>query len=298
MIGRSTQCSGWWGGYDQARSPCLSVTLIALTFLALFTCSVATAAEPPTRPPTPIPLLDPSALKTYIAAHPNAQIIDVRPASKYQAWHVPGSMNLPLHTIKAMGYLKSRPLILMNEGHEADSLSAEARNLWQLGFQDLSVAELGARGSQSRSGSGARTPSLPLSPTIAELTPQQWSQAQAAGAQRWVVIEPTPAANDSADWVQRLRDAVKSKPEAKRAMILTSEGYGHTEIEAEFGRIGGLIQPVFFVEGGMKAYQSYVERQVGMTHRREGRMTERTLVKFGNVSGAQTIGGGCCGGRR
>lgn len=61
-------------------------------------------------------------------------IIDVRNKEEFEKFRIPGSLNIPLFAIKTKGFLKSKHLILINEGYDYTYIEEECRNLKKAGF--------------------------------------------------------------------------------------------------------------------------------------------------------------------
>ena len=62
-------------------------------------------------------------------------LIDVRNPEDFERLHIPGSLNLPLHAVKTKVFLKSFPIVLINEGFHYSPLQSECRQLTDLGFK-------------------------------------------------------------------------------------------------------------------------------------------------------------------
>jgi rhodanese-related sulfurtransferase len=66
-------------------------------------------------------------------------LIDLRDGKAFQRYHIPGSLNMPAHTLKTKTFLKSRNLILVNEGHKYKMLETLCLNLREAGFSKVSI---------------------------------------------------------------------------------------------------------------------------------------------------------------
>ena len=56
-------------------------------------------------------------------------IIDVRPAASYDLGRIPGSINLPLHTLPTKSFLKQQPILLVGDGRHFMALEQMATRL-------------------------------------------------------------------------------------------------------------------------------------------------------------------------
>ena len=77
-------------------------------------------------------------------------LIDIRSAPDYAALHIPGAMNIPLHFIKTKPYLKSAPIVLVDQGLSLHRLAPACRELRKQGF-DARILD-GGMNSWSKSG--------------------------------------------------------------------------------------------------------------------------------------------------
>lgn len=60
--------------------------------------------------------------------------IDVRNPEEYIKIHIPGSMNVPLYSIKTKPFLKKTPIVLVNNGFNYNRLENECKKLKESGF--------------------------------------------------------------------------------------------------------------------------------------------------------------------
>ena len=62
-------------------------------------------------------------------------LVDIRGKDQFKTVSIPGAINIPLYAIKTKIYLKSQPLILINEGYHYEPLERECAQLRKAGFQ-------------------------------------------------------------------------------------------------------------------------------------------------------------------
>jgi rhodanese-related sulfurtransferase len=62
-------------------------------------------------------------------------LVDVRSREDFERLHIPDSVNLALYAVKTKTFLKSAPLVLVNEGFRYSELENECRRLMERGFQ-------------------------------------------------------------------------------------------------------------------------------------------------------------------
>ena len=110
-----------------------------------------------------------------------ALIVDVRRSEQYQAFHIPGSLNLASYSVKSKPFLKNKRRILVNEGHYHSHLDDLCDQLRSAGFKDVAVME-GGLFAWSQAGYGLQGDRLEilalnaLSPAdfIASLSERNW----------------------------------------------------------------------------------------------------------------------------
>lgn len=79
-------------------------------------------------------------------------LVDVRGQAGYRLARIPGSLNLPLFTVKTRSFLRSKRVILVNEGCEHDGLLAECDRLAAAGFLAPRLLDGGVRAWQQAAG--------------------------------------------------------------------------------------------------------------------------------------------------
>ncbi|MCJ8503061.1 rhodanese-like domain-containing protein [Desulfatitalea alkaliphila] len=68
------------------------------------------------------------------------QLIDVRSLEEFQRFRIAGSIHMPLHTIRTKPFLKSKPIVLVNEGFSIRHLADACETLNRQGFQATILA--------------------------------------------------------------------------------------------------------------------------------------------------------------
>jgi len=79
--------------------------------------------------------ISPDAVFYKLKQKQKITIIDVRNPENFERLHIPGSLNIPLHAVKTKAFLKSFPVVLINEGFHYSPLLSECRQLVDLGFK-------------------------------------------------------------------------------------------------------------------------------------------------------------------
>jgi rhodanese-related sulfurtransferase len=201
-------------------------------------------------------------------------LVDVRPINLYVQVHAKGAQNVQPFPLEARLDLKSRSIILIGAGANDPSLSSRIDHLKSLGFKDVRFVTGGLRSWQMAGGllEGA---ALPQSANLALLSPSEFYADQKGGAS-WLVINvdeagvkeafPTiypiknlPLKGSPSSFAKALRSA--STSQNFYVLITSSIGTGYDQIETALrGNKFGL--PVYYLEGGSRAYATYVQQQM------------------------------------
>jgi rhodanese-related sulfurtransferase len=83
----------------------------------------------------PALLISVAELRKTISENKNVLVIDVRKPEDFEKIRIPSSMNMPLFSVKTKQYLKSKQLILVNEGYNYSQLEPECIGLRKAGFK-------------------------------------------------------------------------------------------------------------------------------------------------------------------
>ncbi len=239
--------------------------------------------------------------------------VDVRMPEQFRLGHIPGSLNMPLHTVKARSFLRSNRVILLNEGHDDRTLLGECLNLQGLSFTNVQVL-LGGLGQWRRSG-GTLEGEHPTSAALGEISPRQFQQVSPDPG--WLIVNLTDNENEalateasanlalsiSADPsrtqtdLQHLLSIRGGARSPRRLLLVTSSGADYSEVEHILS--GFHDAPVFYLSGGMDAFRDYERRQAATQNRHlvTQSNSENSPTRF-NSSSTPGMFSGCCGGKR
>ncbi len=73
-------------------------------------------------------------------------LVDVRSVGSFNKIRIAGSINIPLYAIRTKTFLKSKPLVLVNEGYGYSKLIDECSRLKNTGFTSVSILNGGLNG--------------------------------------------------------------------------------------------------------------------------------------------------------
>jgi len=210
--------------------------------------------------------------------------VDTRNEKEFLAAHIPSSVNIPLHFVKAKAYLKGMKSILINQGYNLDQLHREGGILQQRGFdvailaggiaawhqqgQPLESEDFGEQDFSLISGAALMHKnsgsffSLMVDISAADQREEE-KQSVFPGT---VIRHPVRGKEDAS----KLFDVIRNHDLDARDSILIVENNG------EYSQLKSLAKrckpTVFFLKGGLQEYQRQLERQRAMLQPREKRL--------------------------
>lgn len=213
-------------------------------------------------------------------------LVDVRQKSDFDRFRIPGSLNIPLHAIKTKTYLKSKVLILVNEGYRYNQLEQECRHLKQAGF-NVRILKGGLYSWKQKGGivEGEniicnRLNRISSLNYFYEKDRGDWiainaSPSKDAGAGSLLAGQVSiPFEGDGNRFVSEFRKCIADKKINPCTRILVFDEKGDT-----YGRMEQFLQKagieILFLEGGIQAYRKVVEHQ---------KTTGRNLEVYGKSS--------------
>ena len=239
--------------------------------------------------------LGPEEAEKLVRQPEQAVWVDVRSPEAYARAQIPGSLQMPLYAVKTKGFLRGRPVVLVDEGFGSQALEAEARSLRKQGFTGLSIWHGGLNAWQRRGGSLQGDSPFEL----ASIPPA--ALADIAPASDWLVVAADRTAPDGRpdtlaipfaagspdEFVTALNTALKEQPQVRSVLIVTSAG-------GDYGPIGKLADRinafVFFLEGGWAAREAHEQFQAAI---QQGHTVKTTTTQAGGTSARSGGCGGC-----
>jgi rhodanese-related sulfurtransferase len=227
------------------------------------------AAEPAARIFDPA-LATPPAAAMFGLKDKRMVLIDVRPATRFEQYHIPGSLNISLHAIRSKAYLKSKPVVLVNEGFVIAPLAHACQALNKAGFK----ATILAGGLVAWKHKGGRLIGDPFAQNqVNRVSPRIFGQEKASGGLLIVDASApaypgfrqlTPTARhlpllENREAVRTLKKIIKTtgKDPFARLIVITSTGQENDRIQRRLARDG--IHEAFFLEGGLQAYEMHLQ---------------------------------------
>jgi rhodanese-related sulfurtransferase len=215
-------------------------------------------------------------------------LVDVRSPEAFERVRIPGSLNIPLQFIRTKPFLKTTPVVLVNQGFGLQALAEECERLQSAGYS-VSILS-GGLCAWHRAG-GPLEGDLGTAAEFSRVTPQDAYLEKDApfrlvvdvsGVRSQTSREEFPDAvhvpleGDPADVLERLQAALGQLPDArvKAPLILSESGLEYDRMEQVLGQAG--FESVFFLAGGIAAYRRYLADLARLWPPRESRV--RTLT--------------------
>ncbi|MBU0677675.1 MAG: rhodanese-like domain-containing protein [Verrucomicrobia bacterium] len=204
-------------------------------------------------------------MMAHLALDDGWLIVDVRTEPEFLKTRIPGSINIPLHQVKAKRFLRVRPFVLVDRGYSVSWLQAEVEKLISGGFTGAMAMSGGLKAWRELGGGleGDLRPQqeldwIPVLDFVAGLKTSDWiivdateDQDSTVLADRAVPIDELQAKLDEAG-VDRLIPVI----------VVDDDGEAVRAVMESIGRTAGAV--VYGLEDGMKAYHEFVELQAQM----------------------------------
>lgn len=205
-------------------------------------------------------------------------IVDVRQASEFERYRIPGAMNIPLSFVKAKAFLKAQPFVLVDATPGSGELESACLQLREAGFKQAAVLRGGLLGWR-RSG-GVIEGDLLSQRGLNRMAPVEF--AEEGGYADWVVVSVAnapeqevtklfpkavalPHPNDDATFAAELKAAVAKrtrKGTELNVLIVDTDGSRIEKLESMTP--GSLASPVLFLEGGLAGYRKFWTEQAAI----------------------------------
>jgi len=190
-------------------------------------------------------------------------LVDVRGPEEFERLRIPGSINLPLHAVKAKAFLKTQPFALVSGGCEWRDLESECKRLQQSGFMP-SILFGGLVAWQAQGGplEGDRL----LVATYKEIPVQLFFREKDYESIKVFDVSPNPLpdtkklihGNVHVENIESLVKLAKQKGPRHRAIVLFNEnGEQYEKFDAALKKAG--ISTAFYLKGGINGYRNFLE---------------------------------------
>jgi len=201
-------------------------------------------------------------------------LVDVRNREEFEKFRIPGSINMPLFSIKTKSFLKSQSLVLINEGYHYGPLEQECKQLRDSGFNSVWVLN-GGLNVWKESGAPLNG-DIFVQKELNRMPPQVFFEEK--NDENWLLIDVSKPKNPESRYlipqaiaIPFVDDAEQCVSSIKRAMgrdktnrllsllIFDERGEQYERVEKLIEEAG--LRSVFYLKGGLKGYKTFLQRQ-------------------------------------
>ena len=197
-------------------------------------------------------------------------LVDVRNSEDFERLHVRASLNIPLYAVKSKAFLKSFPLVLINEGFQYSLLENECRRLKDGGFKVL-ILDGGIAGWAEQG--NVLVGDIFALEELHMISPQEFFRERDSENILAIDIAPVqsefsqqlmpyskhlPITSEPAEWARKLDRIIAGHQNQPFLSILvfdeTGDGYDRAR-----KLCAGRHVNVFFLQSGIAGYKRYLE---------------------------------------
>jgi len=208
-------------------------------------------------------------------------LVDVRRGEDFERLHIPGSINIALYAVKTKSYLKSAPVVLVNEGFQYAALENECRRLAERGYK-VTILNGGLPAWKRQGGQliGDRFALVEMK----AVSPQAFfrakdhentlvvdisSQRSEASGRLIPYAKHLPFLDDTDGSMLELRRFMKNNRPFQSIVIFNEAGENYEKAEKIMNRMG---IDTYHLQGGVVEYQKFLDGLLLSWKPREGRM--------------------------
>ena len=205
-------------------------------------------------------------------------LVDVRPADEFRKCFIPGSLNVPLYLLKTKSRFKNKKLVLLNEGHSYHLLTKELQKLKSNAFTNVRILRGGLVAWNKARGQikGDRFYLKDLN----KLSPKEFfpdrdyeeieifqihKRGETLGRKVLPQAMGMPAmtsARGTEKLAQTINALIARKKNKLLFVVIATSGEVDLTLENTLQR--AIDEPLFFLNGGTKAYESFLKGQVNL----------------------------------
>lgn len=210
-------------------------------------------------------------------------LVDIRHEAEFNKFKIPGSINIPLAFIKTKPFLKQKPIVIVHKGFGYEEMIKETRTLKENGF-DIKILEGGLLAWKHKGGDIVGDPfsqkeinRMPASAFFMEKDHEEWVIINACSKPSETVNTiipkavhlPMPQYDEKAgqgvqpvfsdkNVLEQNLAVLKNNP-MMSVIIFNETGNDYDQLEYNINK--AFEHKVFFLEGGIEAYQRFLNFQ-------------------------------------
>ncbi|MCP4671588.1 MAG: hypothetical protein GY857_09800 [Desulfobacula sp.] len=200
-------------------------------------------------------------------------LVDIRHKTQFSKFKIPGSINIPLFFIKTRQFLKTKPIALIYKGFGYYEIENEIKNLNKKGF-DIKILQGGLAAWKHKGGSIVGDPfsqkelnRMPVKDFFMEKEYEERIIINACTKPSEKIKKLIPKAihiptlkNNltTNDFIKKSLSIQKNNP-LTTVIIFNETGQDYSTLEKDINKT--FEHKVFYLKGGIKAYQSFMDNQ-------------------------------------
>lgn len=213
-------------------------------------------------------------------------LVDVRNKEAFEKFRLPGSIHVPLHALKAKAFLKANAPILVSEGYPNLVLEQTCRELRAAGFARLSILSGGLRHWLQKKGpiegdaiAASEVSRIPPVAFFAQKDSAEWLVITVSSAAVGSSDPPIPGAQhlvwegNPARFASGLKAVLAGMAQSPLLSVLVCDENGTQYESIERAIQQGQIGKVFYLDGGIKGYQTFLKQQTLLWQQRKEEVT-------------------------
>ena len=209
-------------------------------------------------------------------------LIDVRPSPVFKKYSIPGSISLPLYTLKTKGFIKSKQAVLVHQGFQYREMEKECRRLRAKGYK-ISILEGGIN--RWHQLGGAVQGNISDLKTINRIAPKCFFTEKEYAHLLVFTMHTNPSdinlnlIPNSVELPQQdivntiTKEITNSRLNSPVILIASQDGKIDVKIEKTLNKAG--IPNLFFLTGGLNAYHLFLKNQAILNNSKGGTQTSR-----------------------
>jgi rhodanese-related sulfurtransferase len=201
-------------------------------------------------------------------------LVDVRDREAFDRFRIPGSIHVPLYTLKTKPFLKEKTVVLVSVGYPDFALEQSCDAIRVLGFGRTSILNGGLRIWMLKKGpirgdsfAAQEVSRIPPKKFFPEKDSPDWLAVIVAGSRASASQTLIPGAThlpfqgDTRKFASSLKTLISSKPGTLQRSILICDEKGDSYQSIERGIQQEELGKVFYLKGGLEACRAFLQQQ-------------------------------------